>query len=130
MSTIRFIRSAEQRLQKPISAVTIITTRYVIVLTAFYLQVKKIQGVKLLRENKLNGDVAYRKNEASDPTLADMLRKSGGLYGLKISNEDLTAANVGSTIRQIQACVWMRKFFDLTGAVRSLLFESNFYYVY
>ncbi len=95
-------------------------------LTAFYLQVKKIQGVKLLRENKLNGDVAYRKNEASDPTLADMLRKSGGLYGLKISNEDLTAANVGSTIRQIQACVWMRKFFDLTGAVRSLLFESNF----
>jgi hypothetical protein len=47
-----------------------------------------------------------------------MLRKSGGVYGLKINNEDLTAANMGSTIRQIQACVWMRKFFDLTGVAR------------
>lgn len=57
-------------------------------------------------------ETSPRKNEAPDPT------KEWNMYGLKINNEDLTAANMGSTIRQIQACVWMRKFFDLTGVAR------------
>ena len=63
----------------------------------------------------MNGDVGFRKNEAPHPTLVDILRKTGGVYGLKIDNDELTAANVGSTICQIRTCVWMKRFFELTG---------------
>ena len=57
----------------------------------------------------------FRKNAAVEPSIIKNLVKQGSAYGLKISQEDITAAMLPSTVLSCYSAVWMERFFKLTG---------------
>jgi hypothetical protein len=47
--------------------------------------------------------------------LVNSLRAKGGAYGVKLSNDDFSAMNVGKTITSIRTVIWMETHFKLVG---------------
>jgi hypothetical protein len=67
-----------------------------------------------IRRGDINGE-QFRSNAALSPSLIKQLNKTGGAFGLRISNDEVNSANIGKGMKNIFAAVWMNEFFQMTG---------------
>jgi hypothetical protein len=87
--------------------------------------------VSELKKGAQNGDVSmFQHHSALTPKQVKHLQKTGGYFGMKLSNKEFTAATVPNTILALHTASWMQEFFRLTGIYRVLIeLISNFHLI-
>ena len=75
--------------------------------------------VSELKKGAQNGNVSmFQHNSALTPKQVKHLQKTGGHFGMKLSNKEFTAATIPNTFLTLQTASWMQEFFRLTGIHR------------
>jgi hypothetical protein len=75
-----------------------------------------------LKRGAQNGSVSmFQHHSALTPSQVKHLQKTGGHFGMKLSNREFTAATIPNTILALHTATWMQEFFRLTGIYRVLI---------
>ncbi len=82
--------------------------------------------VSELKQGAQNGSVSwFQHHSALTPSQVKHLQKTGGRFGMKLSNNEFTAATIPNTILALHTASWMQEFFRLTG-INGVLIEIRF----
>ena len=69
-----------------------------------------------LKKGAQNGSVSiFHHHSALTPKQVKHLQKTGGHFGMKLSNKEFTAATIPNTLLALHTASWMQEFFRLTG---------------
>jgi hypothetical protein len=72
--------------------------------------------VKELKDGAVNGDnTMFRTHSILQPSAIKHLIKTGGHFGMTLSNKEFMSVTLPNTLLALYTATWMQEFFRLTG---------------